>query len=377
MSEVIKCSAIKLFGTTISLPPDKGFAAACHLQEQQSFSSSISSTTCDYIKSDSEGDLTETKREDVATKTAAETLMEPVTSSELRDDPETSGKDSLLSPKACKTEEPSESGVSQEKTPKKPDKILPCPRCKSMDTKFCYFNNYNVNQPRHFCKMCQRYWTSGGTMRNVPVGSGRCKNKNASASNYSNMIVQDTPQAAQAIAITGMYFPCLKPNGTVLMFGAESPLCESMASALDIAERSQNCVRNGFYGQENRNPVHHGRREIGKDHSSRSSGIPGTFDPTMPNWGCTVLNSWNVPFLSHPSSSDNSFLSTNPAPPTLERCAWIPKTLRFDDLNVAAKISLWSSLGIKNEKIDSAVRFFRTRPAKGNRNSNIDSTSLV
>ncbi|KAL8103621.1 hypothetical protein AgCh_027989 [Apium graveolens] len=60
---------------------------------------------------------------------------------------------------------------------KKPDKIIPCPRCKSMETKFCYFNNYNVNQPRHFCKGCQRYWTAGGALRNVPVGAGRRKNK--------------------------------------------------------------------------------------------------------------------------------------------------------------------------------------------------------
>ncbi|KAL1805678.1 hypothetical protein ACET3Z_028746 [Daucus carota] len=60
---------------------------------------------------------------------------------------------------------------------KKPDKIIPCPRCKSMETKFCYFNNYNVNQPRHFCRGCQRYWTAGGALRNVPVGAGRRKNK--------------------------------------------------------------------------------------------------------------------------------------------------------------------------------------------------------
>ena len=60
---------------------------------------------------------------------------------------------------------------------KRPDKVLPCPRCNSMDTKFCYFNNYNVNQPRHFCKNCQRYWTAGGAMRNVPVGAGRRKNR--------------------------------------------------------------------------------------------------------------------------------------------------------------------------------------------------------
>ncbi|BBH03961.1 cycling DOF factor 3 [Prunus dulcis] len=74
------------------------------------------------------------------------------------------------SPKSntAKTEN-TEATNSQEKTLKKPDKILPCPRCNSMDTKFCYYNNYNVNQPRHFCKACQRYWTAGGTMRNVPV----------------------------------------------------------------------------------------------------------------------------------------------------------------------------------------------------------------
>jgi hypothetical protein len=54
---------------------------------------------------------------------------------------------------------------------------LPCPRCQSRDTKFCYFNNYNVNQPRHFCRACHRYWTAGGAIRNVPVGSGRRKNR--------------------------------------------------------------------------------------------------------------------------------------------------------------------------------------------------------
>jgi len=63
---------------------------------------------------------------------------------------------------------------------KKPDKLAPCPRCDSLDTKFCYYNNYNVNQPRHFCKHCQRYWTAGGTLRNVPVGAGRRKNKHGS-----------------------------------------------------------------------------------------------------------------------------------------------------------------------------------------------------
>ncbi|KAD4385389.1 hypothetical protein E3N88_25557 [Mikania micrantha] len=54
---------------------------------------------------------------------------------------------------------------------------LKCPRCESLNTKFCYYNNYNLSQPRHFCKSCRRYWTKGGVLRNVPVGGGCRKTK--------------------------------------------------------------------------------------------------------------------------------------------------------------------------------------------------------
>ncbi|CAN6877689.1 hypothetical protein Bca4012_079448 [Brassica carinata] len=54
---------------------------------------------------------------------------------------------------------------------------LKCPRCNSLNTKFCYYNNYNLSQPRHFCKNCRRYWTKGGVLRNVPVGGGCRKAK--------------------------------------------------------------------------------------------------------------------------------------------------------------------------------------------------------
>ncbi|KAL0924576.1 hypothetical protein M5K25_005417 [Dendrobium thyrsiflorum] len=64
----------------------------------------------------------------------------------------------------------------EEDTAAEAAETLPCPRCKSRETKFCYFNNYNVNQPRHFCKACHRYWTAGGVLRNVPVGAGRRRN---------------------------------------------------------------------------------------------------------------------------------------------------------------------------------------------------------
>ncbi|KAL5201032.1 hypothetical protein ABZP36_035386 [Zizania latifolia] len=57
----------------------------------------------------------------------------------------------------------------------------PCPRCESRDTKFCYYNNYNTSQPRHFCKSCRRYWTKGGSLRNVPVGGGSRKSSATAA----------------------------------------------------------------------------------------------------------------------------------------------------------------------------------------------------
>ncbi|PIA27437.1 hypothetical protein AQUCO_07800053v1 [Aquilegia coerulea] len=62
---------------------------------------------------------------------------------------------------------------------------LKCPRCESTNTKFCYYNNYNRSQPRHFCKSCRRHWTKGGTLRNVPVGGGR-KNKRLKTSHSSS-----------------------------------------------------------------------------------------------------------------------------------------------------------------------------------------------
>ncbi|KAL3512842.1 hypothetical protein ACH5RR_025559 [Cinchona calisaya] len=64
---------------------------------------------------------------------------------------------------------------------------LKCPRCDSTHTKFCYYNNYSLSQPRYFCKTCRRYWTKGGTLRNIPVGGGCRKNKKVSSSKKSNI----------------------------------------------------------------------------------------------------------------------------------------------------------------------------------------------
>lgn len=383
------------------------------------------------------------KHEGGAQPVSSEELMNPDPTPVVGENPKTPSveKESATLNASKSEEEQSETCNSQEKTLKKPDKILPCPRCNSMDTKFCYYNNYNVNQPRHFCKNCQRYWTAGGTMRNVPVGAGRRKNKN-STSHYRHLTVSEALQNARTDVPNGVqgHHSSLKSNGTVLTFGTNAPLCESMASVLNLADKTmRNCTRNGFHKPEElRIPVPYGGGENGDDHSNGSSvtakdskdelsktgsqeqvmqnsqgfppqmpcfpgapwpypwnstqwsppvplppfcppGFPMPFYPAATYWGCSVPGTWNIPWLPQPSSPNQTAPSSGPNSPTLgkhsrekntlnsnssgeeeppkennaERCLWIPKTLRIDDPGEAARSSIWATLGIKNDKVDS------------------------
>lgn len=61
-----------------------------------------------------------------------------------------------------------------------------CPRCASSNTKFCYYNNYSLSQPRYFCKGCRRYWTKGGSLRNVPLGGGCRKSRRSKSSKLAH-----------------------------------------------------------------------------------------------------------------------------------------------------------------------------------------------
>ncbi|CAA7393888.1 unnamed protein product [Spirodela intermedia] len=74
---------------------------------------------------------------------------------------------------------PSSSSAASSSTTNSEQQNLRCPRCDSTNTKFCYYNNYNLTQPRHFCKTCRRYWTQGGALRNVPIGGGCRKTKSS------------------------------------------------------------------------------------------------------------------------------------------------------------------------------------------------------
>ncbi|XP_042485652.1 cyclic dof factor 2-like [Macadamia integrifolia] len=481
--------AIKLFGKTIPLSNnednpavsgDSASATVSSLVSTGDNDSDLDRTSSQDNKSSKGGEVdrlqqqkdevgdkpSETMEEDGAPPPSSDQLTNPATLSGNNDNRKTHSVDNENAmPKASDTEEEqNETDNSQEKTMKKPDKILPCPRCNSMDTKFCYYNNYNVNQPRHFCKNCQRYWTAGGTMRNVPVGAGRRKNKN-SASHYRHINVSEALQTASDLP-DGIHHP-LKPNGTVLTFGSDTPLCESMSSVLNLAEKTmRNCTRNGFQRPEERKiSVSCGGGENGDDHSNGSSvtasnsieeggkvslqepvmqnyhsfppqvpcfpgapwpypwnstqwspavpppafcppSFPVSFYPTATYWGCTVPGSWNIPWITPPSSSPcPGPPGYGPSSPTLgkhsrdgnmlkpsnsekedpvkqsnsEKCLWIPKTLRIDDPGEAARSSIWATLGIKNDKADSISGggLFKAFQSKGGEKNHMTETSHV
>lgn len=73
------------------------------------------------------------------------------------------------------------------------EQALNCPRCNSTNTKFCYYNNYSLTQPRYFCKTCRRYWTEGGSLRNIPVGGGSRKNKRSTSTPSSSSSSKKLP----------------------------------------------------------------------------------------------------------------------------------------------------------------------------------------
>ncbi|KZV53234.1 hypothetical protein F511_21491 [Dorcoceras hygrometricum] len=82
-----------------------------------------------------------------------------------------------------------------------------CPRCDSGNTKFCYYNNYSLSQPRYFCKSCRRYWTHGGALRNVPVGGG-CRKSKRTKPSYAPMSSGEAPRiGSSSPAIITTYNP--------------------------------------------------------------------------------------------------------------------------------------------------------------------------
>ncbi|KAI4303791.1 hypothetical protein MLD38_039384 [Melastoma candidum] len=287
------------------------------------------------------------------------------------------------------------------KTMKKPDKVLPCPRCNSTNTKFCYYNNYNVHQPRHFCRSCQRYWTAGGNMRTMLVGAGRRKTKSTS-SHYRHISISEELRAVETdAAANGIRRPVLKyHDGTVLNFGGiDPPILDSTASILNGTDKKAlNGLTSGPKSGKRRFTNSNG--EDGDNRSGDSTvsalnsnnegtaninfhphipGIPGIpwpypwnylavlppstpcpagfstpfYHPTFLN--CSFLSNWNLPSLvpSHgvPDSPAGELLDSENPTKRRNASVLVPKTLRVDDPKEAAKSTIWSTLGIEKDSL--------------------------
>uniref|UniRef100_A0A5B6YKS4 Dof zinc finger protein n=1 Tax=Davidia involucrata TaxID=16924 RepID=A0A5B6YKS4_DAVIN len=107
---------------------------------------------------------------------------------------------------------------------------LKCPRCDSTNTKFCYYNNYNLSQPRHFCKNCRRYWTKGGALRNIPVGGGSRKNTKRT-SNPKRTSSSSSSSSFSSVSSSTKAVPKSEPSG---MYGLSASAFDQDRRMLDI-----------------------------------------------------------------------------------------------------------------------------------------------
>ncbi|KAF2285317.1 hypothetical protein GH714_042359 [Hevea brasiliensis] len=108
-----------------------------------------------------------------------------------------------LQGKQATKEENQSSGNGKTASTRPQEQAMKCPRCDSPNTKFCYYNNYSLTQPRHFCKTCRRYWTKGGALRNVPIGGGCRKNKKMKS---SSRLSGDSKDSSGSSEIGGFKF---------------------------------------------------------------------------------------------------------------------------------------------------------------------------
>uniref|UniRef100_M1BBK0 Dof zinc finger protein n=2 Tax=Solanum tuberosum TaxID=4113 RepID=M1BBK0_SOLTU len=116
------------------------------------------------------------------------------------------------------------------------EQALNCPRCDSPNTKFCYYNNYSLSQPRHFCKTCRRYWTKGGALRNVPIGGGCRKNKKIKTSSSSSRFSGDSKDTISGSSDIGglKFFHGLSPAMDFQLGGLNFPRLSNNTSTSTV-----------------------------------------------------------------------------------------------------------------------------------------------
>ncbi|TVU06189.1 hypothetical protein EJB05_49388, partial [Eragrostis curvula] len=136
------------------------------------------------------------------------------------------------------------------------EEALKCPRCDSNNTKFRYYNNYNMSQPRYLCKTCRRFWTQGGTLRNVPVGGACCKNKRSSSlssaspssSNTTSRAINNNMPTLPGLTSISNVLPAFMSTGFEfsLPFAPPLSLSDSMVPAPAIAPGGSSMTSQSF-----------------------------------------------------------------------------------------------------------------------------------
>ena len=126
---------------------------------------------------------------------------------------------------------------------------LPCPRCESTNTKFCYYNNYNFSQPRHFCKACRRYWTHGGTLRDIPVGGVSRKSSKRSRTCSSVPVSAAVGSREFPLQATPVLFPPSSNDGGVT--AAKGTASSAFGGFTSLLSYNAAASRNGPGGRFN------------------------------------------------------------------------------------------------------------------------------
>ncbi|KAK7359908.1 hypothetical protein VNO77_01876 [Canavalia gladiata] len=177
---------------------------------------------------------------------------------------------------------------------------LPCPRCDSTNTKFCYYNNYNYSQPRHFCKSCRRYWTHGGTLRDIPVGGGSRKNAKRSRTHHSTATSSSSAVTSAQEHPMPVMAPIAATQGGSMQFGGgvdgdvkqNVNVCGSFTSLLNNTQGSGFLALGGFgLG------LGHGLEDMGFGIARSGWAFPGMVDGNniggaVP--GSAVGNTWQL-----------------------------------------------------------------------------------
>ncbi|KAL5747848.1 hypothetical protein ACOSP7_024864 [Xanthoceras sorbifolium] len=183
-----------------------------------------------------------------------------------------------------------------------PETALKCPRCDSANTKFCYFNNYSLSQPRHFCKTCRRYWTRGGALRNVPVGGGCRRNKKNKSTSKSP--VSSTHEKLQMGSNNNSNATSSLPSEILPNLSQQNPQLPFMSSLQNLTQYNLGNLGLNFGGiqaQIGASSVGNGQADLGfqiGSNSSMSSTIfPNFFEPS------TGVYSFHSDGINDPSSS--------------------------------------------------------------------------